>query len=332
MKWSVKGQSNSSNPLVHDGLVFETFGLEYAWNATTGDKILFKGKSLRNSTKDSLIHFSSSRGVAIVNIYNGQLIYQSRKMIKRPWIEHPRVIRGRYPFIALNDSAFALLNVADGAVKWRRSLKGIYNAPVMNEDAVYISDSKCIYALNKDTGAELWKSDIGAVASDPLIIDNVLYVMTATKGLVALDVKARKIVWEFKPAQISRNHQIHIDGDSIFLSGLNLYALSRTTGKLLWQNTAIEISENFVLTTTSKYILVYKIVDDYQLLVACSKTDGRIAFEGFSTVYDSVKEPALSRPLSQFEGRHFRFADSMYKGCLYATDPRGNIYCFQVKE
>jgi outer membrane protein assembly factor BamB len=283
-------------------------------------------------TKDSIIHFSSEKGVAIVNIFSGKLIYRSKQMIEEPWKESPRVITGKNAFTALNDSTFISIDVVSGNIKWKKLVKNIYNIPIIANDLVYVGGSKYFYAFNKDTGKEIDKYELGPFASSPKIISRVLYVWIEDRGLIAFDLNKRKIVWQKTQDRKDSEYQIIFENNMVFSNSNHLMASSLKDGKVLWLNDKFESINSYILTTTKNYVFAYKSVDDYSLLTASDKKTGKLLYEGFTTIHDDFKEPKPDRPLANLEGKHFRLGDKMYKNLLFAIDPHANIYCFEVKE
>jgi outer membrane protein assembly factor BamB len=141
VKWVVKGSKDSSNPLINDGLVFETFGLTYALQAETGQKLYFndlKHQSIiRSTTKDSIIFFSSEEGVAIVNIYKGKIIFKSKGIPYKPFVNKPRVITDRFVYTALNDTTLVAIRIANGEIEWKKPCRKIFNLPLIKGEFIY---------------------------------------------------------------------------------------------------------------------------------------------------------------------------------------------------
>ncbi len=333
LKWTIKGKDYSSNPLVHEGLIFETYGLEYALKAETGEKLYFKNPQhqqiIRTLCSDSLVVFSSRYGVSVVNIYNGEIIYQSSEVIMEPWVSRPRIVEGDKIYTALNDTTFAALAITDGKVLWKKSVNEIYNVPMIKDNILYFGDKKYLYAVDKDTGKEKWKEELGPFASDPFIKNDMLYVYIQNEGLIAWNIQNKETNWGLKIREKTyRNYAIQMERDTIFFSDVNLYSIS-SSGERIWINERAKSATSFIVGLTRKHILVFKVIDDFEVLVACEKTSGHIAYEAFIDIYSSDNS---DKPLANLEGISFRFGNKMYNNLLYAVDPHGNIYCFEVKE
>jgi outer membrane protein assembly factor BamB len=189
-----------------------------------------------------------------------------------------------------------------------------------------------LYVRNRNTGDEIWSVEIGEFVSYPQIISNILYVWIKDKGLIAYDLSKRKIIWEKPQDRKDDEYEIIIEGGVMFSNSKRLMAASLKNGKVLWINNEFRSVDSFTLGMTKEYIFAYKVVDDYTLLTASDKKTGKLLYEGFTTIYDNLKEPKPDRPLANLEGKHFRFGDKMYKNFIYAVDVRSNIYCFEVKE
>ena len=334
LKWSVQGSAHSSNPLVHDGLIFETFGLNYALDAATGEKLFF-GRAwhqtrIKSLTRDSLVCFSERPGVALVNIFSGKIIFQSKNAITTPWVEKPRLVRGTFLFTAISDSVFAAIDVKSGEIAWKKKMRSIYNYPLSKGGGVYVSDSEFLYILDSKTGSEKGRVKLGIFGSDPILISNVIYVWLEDRGLVAYDLEKSRIVWEKKQVRGDYEYKVIIENEIVYTSEDHLRALSIKNGRVIWENDNHESIYSHILLSTKKYFICYKPMDDSSVLVAAEKSTGTLKFEAFTTVYDFEGKP--KRPLAHLEGVHFRFADEMHKNLLYAVDPSGKIYCFEVGE
>jgi hypothetical protein len=73
------------------------------------------------------------------------------------------------------------------------------------------------------------------------------------------------------------------------VSHLTAYDLSN--GKIVWLAKDIQTSDTHVLYSSVKYIFAYKVIDDYSVLTAVDRETGRIGFEAFSKINDTLNDP-----------------------------------------
>jgi len=82
-------------------------------------------------------------------------------------------------FVPLSNNGLVALNAEDLSVRWRfETQHGTWSQPVVDKGVVYLSSmDHHFYALEADTGDELWQIDLeGALAAAPLLYNNRLYV------------------------------------------------------------------------------------------------------------------------------------------------------------
>lgn len=335
LKWTMKGNRYSSTPLVNDGLVFETFVLDYAYEALSGEKLYFDNvnhqKAIRNLTDDSLVFFSSRGGQALVNIYNGKQIFKSDIRIRNPWISKPRIVNDSILFSAINDSTFSAIGIYSGETLWKRHLKNIYNVPIRVNETLYVSAGDSLYKLDVRTGRELRKMEIGEFVTDPKLVGEVLCVWVKGRGLVAYDLQLDSIRWEHGD-NMDAEREIVSQDSLIFTNGSFLASYQLVNGALIWENNQYSPTDGFVLAETNNYLIGYRRLDDYACLAASKKENGELSFECFTNIFDDLQNPKPARPLSQMDGLLFRFGNQMYNNLIYAVDQNGDIYCFQVNE
>ncbi|CAD5257227.1 MULTISPECIES: PQQ-binding-like beta-propeller repeat protein [unclassified Imperialibacter] len=335
LKWTAKGQRYSSNPLVNEGLIFETYGLAYAYEAASGKKLYFSKpedqEAIKEITNDSLIFFSSRGGQALVNIFNGKTLYKSNNRIREPWIRKPRVINGPVLFSATDDSTFSAISVLNGKKLWERHIENIYNIPIKVGDAVYVSGDKFLYKIEASSGEILEKILLGKFASDPKLNGELLYVWIKGMGLACFDLSLNSIVWKNENSSAS-DMEILLNDSILYTTNASLSAHQSINGTVAWRNDGYTPADAFMMAETQNYLLTYRRIDDYACLTAARKSDGKISFECFSNIFDSLQNPKPERPLIEMDGLLFRFGNEMHENLIFATDQNGTLYCFQVNE
>ena len=78
-------------------------------------------------------------------------------------------------------------------------------APVVADGAAYVSANTAgVYALNAETGAQLWRSPKEGslpVMAAPAVVDGVVYVNAEDGNLYALDSATGELLWEVAPGE-----------------------------------------------------------------------------------------------------------------------------------
>jgi outer membrane protein assembly factor BamB len=116
-----------------------------------------------------------------------------------------------------SDGDLACVKASDGRIKWKKSLRADFGgvpgpsayaeSPLIDGDAVVVTPGgpkATIVALNKKTGATIWKSavpggDVAAYAS-AIVVEaggRREYVQFLSKGLVAVDAKTGAFLWRY---------------------------------------------------------------------------------------------------------------------------------------
>lgn len=134
-----------------------------------------------------------------------------------------------------------------GAERWN-FLTGQPNwaAPAANGDTVYLTSmDHHVYAINAESGAQVWKSEplAGAIVGSPVLSGNgVLYVGSFGAEVAALDVETGETRWVFRNSEANPLDWIWsglaLESDTLYAGDLsgNLYALNAETGEVRWHH------------------------------------------------------------------------------------------------
>jgi outer membrane protein assembly factor BamB len=104
-------------------------------------------------------------------------------------------------------------------------------------DRVYIgSDSGMFFALRALTGAVIWKKQLGAVGSAPLISAGMLYVGTSDGTLIALDMQTGIEKWRYAGRGVIAQTPTATGDLIVFANEADqVVALDSATGRFKWQ-------------------------------------------------------------------------------------------------
>ncbi len=156
---------------------------------------------------------------------------------KGKWIASPLVVDGK--ILAPNGDASLYALDLNGGLLWKFPTKqALWSQPVSDGELVYqASMDHYIYALDLDSGTEIWSVDLGgAVLYSPTLgEDGVLYVSSLKRNLVALSTADGSILWERNFESDLWTQPALADGKLYFgdTAGL-VYAVSAADGSDVW--------------------------------------------------------------------------------------------------
>ena len=90
-----------------------------------------------------------------------------------------------------------------------------------------------VYALNANTGVELWSYATGE-SSSPAVANGVVYVGSEDKKVYALNASTGAKLWRYATGNAVYSSPAVANGVVYVGSGGNEYALNASTGALLW--------------------------------------------------------------------------------------------------
>lgn len=124
---------------------------------------------------------------------------------------------------------------------------------IVDDNTLFVADDDALMLIDANTGKMLDKKNIEdgnfSSSAQPLIAENIAYVPTATKGLLAYDLKAKKVLWETAVGQAMVYTAPYTKGDSETIEGTPIlseagnlvfgasdgyvYTVNKTDGKIL---------------------------------------------------------------------------------------------------
>lgn len=156
---------------------------------------------------------------------------------KGKWIASPLIVDGK--ILAPNGDATLYALDLNGNLLWQFATEqALWSRPVSDGQRVYqASMDHHIYALDLDTGAEIWSVDLGgAVLYSPTLSDEgVLYISSLKRNLVALSTEDGSILWERSFEKDLWTQPALADGKLFFgdVAG-KVYAISAADGADIW--------------------------------------------------------------------------------------------------
>lgn len=219
----------ASSPLVHAGKVY--FGSSdhhlYALNAATGALVWsFKAdapihSSPRYASNKIFVGTWGTRLYA-VDAQTGNEVWQFQGGVDpqhhvMQGITASPTVDGQCVYIGARDGFMYALNVADGAQVWKYAAEGswILSTAAVDENNVYIatSDTGLMLALNKNTGAEVYRADtrLWTYASPVIARDRFIVVGTMVGELYGFAKANGEKKWYFQTPEGKADKQDLID-------------------------------------------------------------------------------------------------------------------------
>jgi outer membrane protein assembly factor BamB len=187
----------------------------YATPAIAGNRIyILSNKGLENEFVQAL---SVEDGKAIWTTRLGN-VGKPDQQPPYPMARSTPTVEGNVLYALSSDGDLACLETANGKVIWRKSLRGDFGgqygkwayseSPLIDGDVLVVTPGGAgatLVALNKKTGAVIWKSAVpggDAAAYSSAIVTNAAgrkqYVQFLDKGVVGVDAKTGQFLWRYE--------------------------------------------------------------------------------------------------------------------------------------
>ena len=139
------------------------------------------------------------------------------------------------------DSNLYALGAKDGKLAWKVQTEGYVHAtPAVVDGVAYIAGcDEILRGIRISDGVEVLKMPFGAyTGASPAVVDGRAYYGTYENDVLAVDLKAKKIVWSYKHPERSFPFYSSpaVLGDRVIVGGRDkmVHALDKKTGKALW--------------------------------------------------------------------------------------------------
>ena len=164
-------------------------------------------------------------------------------------------LRDSLAYVGTAGGVFHAMHLGTGDFVWTFSAgRPIHGEALATNDAVYfVCDNGFLFKLNRQTGKELWRYDLGDAqivrvlphpvvydydvkAPKPVLADSTVYVGSGDGGFHAVHAASGKRLWRFEAKGKIRTDAL-INGLQVVFGTLDnfLYALDRQSGKELWK-------------------------------------------------------------------------------------------------
>jgi outer membrane protein assembly factor BamB len=233
---------------VQNGVVFarKSEGL-VALNATDGSELWsYAGEISPVIADDTAVYFADNKAVVSLNLKTGEKKWQYEMPF--PWNEkNPLYIegetliigdRGGFEMVATGGSVGSVnlpstlfaLNTANGEVRWSRENLTV---PVVVENVVYGQFDGKLYAIDVESGEEIWNIRIDGVE---YVANRELIVTTKRDSIRGFDSKTGEELWELSGVEPKeRLKPLYISEELVYFSDFfgSLYAADIGTGTIM---------------------------------------------------------------------------------------------------
>ncbi|MDA0770278.1 MAG: PQQ-binding-like beta-propeller repeat protein [Chloroflexi bacterium] len=223
-------------------------------------------------------------------------------------------VQGDTLYIGTQAGDVRALDVKNGFTKWDFELqgedksRGVYGAPAVTDDAIYVGGyDSILYALSV-SGDSLWQEPVGgSIVGSPVVADGAVLVGATDGVLYAINIEDRAELWRF------------------------------ATGSRVWSSPAVDVGNGVVyLTSFDQKIYALKLADGSMMWEF--ETDGAVASTpvvnsggvyvgSFDGVFYALNA-ATGAPLWQFDGAsNWYWGEALVTGdTVYAGSLDGNLY------
>jgi len=128
------------------------------------------------------------------------------------------------------------IDVNSGEEIWKKNVGwSSTSSPIIADDKVYVGSSEGLYALDKDSGRVLWEKLVGFVSSKPTAYDNIVYCGCNDGKIYAFESETGDLKWTYNTdADIRSSPAIHNNVLYVGSNDKNLYAIDAKNGKEKW--------------------------------------------------------------------------------------------------
>lgn len=255
IQWQFDTKSeNLSQPLLHEGIVYFLAGnsVFYALDAVTGQQLWLYSRqdtsefSIRGGSqaviKDKTLYVGFSDGSLVaLNATNGSSVWevQLNKNKRFRDIDATPVIDGQNIYVSGYDDKLYCLNL-NGEIQWRIEGGGYSPVTIAGDRIYYPNTNGEVLALNKSSGAVLWKFKVpDGIATEVKFINGDLVFGESQGALRFLDKNDGREIGSFTPGRgiLSTPFVSEKDSRVYFISGeANVYAIEAKWTKIPYFN------------------------------------------------------------------------------------------------
>ena len=325
----IGGKGSFSTPAVRDDriLVGSFTGDLYCVNATVGDTVwnrtLVSGASwygLASSPlllDDEIFATSFNDGMLHVLDFDGNEIWNITTTGKTNELSSPASWEGKVYFTG-GDPALYCVDISSHSVLWTFPTDSlILTTPSISDGRVFFATGSALFAVDANTGEELWKIDLKVKLSSPAVSFGRVYIGTDEKTFDCYDALDGSLLWRTDLNGPVKSSPV-VAGDLVYF-GTNIgegiiYALNAMNGSVVWTHPVDE----FIMSspTVSGGVLFFGTEDNY--LYAFGPEPSKVIWKG------EVFLPEGNFDLTAESGQVYTVDWRSVLGALYrAAEPGG---------
>jgi outer membrane protein assembly factor BamB len=331
LEWHVELESKGCLPIIVDGIIIPGYGLNYAVDALTGEKIEYGTDDIKRIS-DSLICFNTKKTISLMNIYSNEKVFEKEKKSFRPAQRHPYFQYNNQLVYVDQPKRIVCKNIVNGDLQWDLITdNSFYDELLIYKNSLIVADKKSLYEILLNTGDVEWKESFVKINSNFHLEDNVLFFGTAEQ-LIAFNIDSKQIIWEYKTN--SFRSKIIIENDKLYYhNDIDLFCLNKNTGDLIWKTNRGEetcnaiyfaLAGNYLLTSVQGY-------DRTPIIAAFDKKTGKEIYSFWkSDTFDFLKDTSNINYDETSSGVGIEFYPYVYKNFLFGITKK-YMLAFQIK-
>jgi pyrimidine-specific ribonucleoside hydrolase len=232
-----EGEARVRGPAIADGVVFTgTSEFLYALDSETGAELWrFRPEggapdpAARVAVAEGVAYFGTPAGlVYAVDIATHQELWSFQTGFGTNGVaSRPAIVDG-IAYFGSDDATFYAVDTISGEEIWRFTAPGaLPSSPTVAGDRVFfgVVSGDGLVALDRGSGDELWRADLGGIISSPVVSEGAVYVGSGDGNLYAVDAATGDVLWRFRTENVVGNSPAVVDGVVYFQSGLSFYAV-----------------------------------------------------------------------------------------------------------
>jgi eukaryotic-like serine/threonine-protein kinase len=221
------------------------------------------------------------------------------------------IVVGEHVFVAGWDGVVRALDLTSGDELWSFTTGSLDSTPAVVDGVVYAGGANgdesagTLYAIDAETGAEVWRHETGYALSDssPAVVDGVIYIgggngEETAGALYAIDATSGDEIWSFEAtlpiwsSPAVGDDRVFVGGGGVDADNGAVYAVDLETGDEVWTfavddgtvSTTPAVVDGLVyVTTRSLYAL-----DSANGKPAWTVSDDTLSYESAAAVIDDV--------------------------------------------
>jgi outer membrane protein assembly factor BamB len=215
---------------------------------------------------NGIVYFSDGEALKALDAVTGAEEWSVMTLIDMDYITYADGVL----YLADSDSDFWAVNATNGETLWTYDPASIYvpyGAPVVGDNLVYFVAGETIHAVNKTTGAFVWKGDAFACQGTPVLYDGKLYMSGGYSGAFAVNATTGEVLWD---NNVTTFESPVLNNGRLYMNGYEItYCFDASNGTTIWDTEIADLDkspvvydEKVFVTTDFGFTSVYALSED----------------------------------------------------------------------